>query len=187
MRARILQAVVDEVKEKGIKFTMDDLAGRLGISKRTLYEHFSSKVEILETIIESTIKEFDDKTDAIIQNPDLTLLEKIKSAIIVVPKYDEFYDLQILEQMKKYYPKQWERINHSLSEWEPLKKLLEQGIEQGLIKNQNIELLMRLIIDATNLTLDRQFIWENKITVEEAMDGIVNVLLFGMVSENARK
>jgi hypothetical protein len=46
---------------------------------------------------------------------------------------------------------------------------------------------MRLIIDATNLTLDRQFIWENKITVEEAMDGIVNVLLFGMVSENARK
>ncbi len=185
MKDRIMQAFVDEVKDKGIKFTMDDLAGRLGISKRTLYEHFSSKIEILDAIIELTITEFDEKTDAIIQDSSLTLLEKIKAAIKVVPKYDEFYDLQILEQMKRYYPKQWERMNHSLEEWEALKKLLEQGIKEGLIKEQNVELLMRLVIDATNLTLDRRFIWENRITVQEAMDGIVNVLLFGMVEKDA--
>src|SRR5690606_16040545 len=112
-----------------------------------------------------------------------TILEKIKAAIMVVPKYDEFYDLQILEEMKKYFPQQWEKMNNSLYEWEALKKLLEQGVEEGLIKDQNIELLMRLVIDATNLTLDRRFIWENRITVEEAMNGIVNVLLFGMVAE----
>ncbi|GIN20363.1 TetR/AcrR family transcriptional regulator [Siminovitchia fordii] len=185
MKDRIMQAFVDEVKDKGIKFTMDDLAGRLGISKRTLYENFSSKVEILEAIIELTITEFDEKTEAIVEDSSLSLLEKIKAAIMVVPKYDEFYDLQILEQMKKYYPKQWERMNHSLSEWEALKNLLEQGIEEGLLKEQNVELLMRLVIDATNLTLDRRFIWENRITVEEAMNGIVNVLLFGMVERNA--
>ncbi|MFS0645675.1 TetR/AcrR family transcriptional regulator [Siminovitchia sp. 179-K 8D1 HS] len=185
MKERIMQAFVEEVKDKGIKFTMNDLAGRLGISKRTLYEHFSSKAEILEAIIELTIKEFDEKTEAIVQDSSLTLLEKIKAAIIVVPKYDEFYDLQILEEMKKYYPSQWEKMNNSLYEWEALKKLLEQGIAEGLIKDQNIELLMRLVIDATNLTLDRRFIWENRITVEEAMNGIVNVLLFGMVAENA--
>ncbi|RWR13509.1 TetR/AcrR family transcriptional regulator [Siminovitchia fortis] len=185
MKDRIMQAFVDEVKDKGIKFTMDDLAGRLGISKRTLYEHFSSKVEILDAIIDLTITEFDEKTEAIIQDSSLTLLEKIKEAIMVVPKYDEFYDLQILEQMKRYYPKQWEKMNNSLYEWEALKKLLEQGIEEGLIKDQNVELLMRLVIDATNLTLDRRFIWENRITVQEAMNGIVNVLLFGMVEENA--
>lgn len=184
MKERIMQAFVDEMKDKGIKFTMDDLAGRLGISKRTLYEHFPSKVEILESIIELTINEFDERTEAIIQDTSLSLLDKIKAAIMVVPKYDEFYDLQILEQMKRYYPKQWKRMNNSLNEWEALKKLLVQGIEEGLIKEQNVELLMRLVIDATNLTLDRRFIWENRITVEEAMNGIVNVLLFGMVEED---
>ena len=183
MQTRIMQAFIDEVKDNGIKFTMDDLSERLGISKRTIYEQFSSKIEILDAIIELTIDEFDQRTESIVQDESLTLLEKIKAAIIVVPKYDEFYDLKILEQMKKYYPAQWEKMNNSLYAWEPLKNLLEKGIEEGLIKNQNIELIMRLIIDATNLTLDRRFIWENKITVDEAMDGIVNVLLFGMVTK----
>ena len=187
MKERIMQAFVDEMKDKGIKFTMNDLAGRLGISKRTLYEHFPAKADILDALIELTISEFDERTETIIQYNSLTLLEKIKAAIKVVPKYDEFYDLHILEQMKKYYPKQWERMHNSLNEWEPLKKLLEQGIEDGVIKDQNIDLLMRLVIDATNLTLDRHFIWENRITVEEAMSGIVNVLLFGMVAEQGER
>lgn len=181
MKSRIMQTFVDLVKDQGIKFTMDDLSRRLGISKRTLYEHFSSKAEILDAIIDSTVSEFDDRTEEIIQDANLTLLEKIKKAITVVPKYDEFYDLQILEQMKRYYPRQWEKMHSSLNEWEPLRKLMEQGIREGLIVNRNIDLLMRLVIDATNITLDRHFIWENRITVEEAMDGIVDVLLFGLV------
>ncbi|MFD1706858.1 TetR/AcrR family transcriptional regulator [Siminovitchia sediminis] len=183
MKERIMQAFVDEMKDKGIKFTMDDLASRLGISKRTLYEHFSSKAIILDSIIDLTIMEFDEKTEAIVKNEQLPLLEKIKAAIKVVPKYDEFYDLRILEEMKKYYPRQWSKMNQSLNEWDALKKLLEQGIQEGLIKEQNVELLMKLVIDATNITLDRRFIWENSITVEEAMEGIVQVLLFGMASE----
>lgn len=51
IKDRIMKAFIEEIREKGMKFSMDDLARRLGISKRTLYEHFSSKVEILETIM----------------------------------------------------------------------------------------------------------------------------------------
>ncbi|MFJ7936678.1 TetR/AcrR family transcriptional regulator [Sporosarcina sp. NPDC096371] len=181
MKTRISNAFIEETRSNGIKFTMDDLARRLGISKRTLYEHFSSKVEILDSIIDVTLAEFDEQTRRILDNPELTLLEKIRKAIIVLPKYNEFYDLRILEQLKRSYPAQWERVNRSLHQWDELKGLLEEGMRTGVIKHYNIDVLMKVIIDASNATLDRQFFLEHSISVQEAFESIVDVLLTGMV------
>lgn len=41
MKQRILDAAVAEIELHGSSFRMDDLAKRLNISKRTLYENFS--------------------------------------------------------------------------------------------------------------------------------------------------
>ena len=186
MKARIMKGFLEEVHEKSMKFTMDDLAKRLGISKRTLYEHFSSKTDILDAIIDSTLNEFDEKTEMIIQDPELSLLEKIKKVITVIPKYNDFYNWQILDQMKKSHPAQWERVNAALNEWDDLRELIEQGIREGLIVEQNVSLLMKLIIDATNSTMDRQFFYENSITVTEALDSIVDILLFGFITKDPK-
>jgi len=155
LKTRIINAFIEETRNNGIKFTMDDLARRLGISKRTLYEHFSSKVDILDSIIDVTLAEFDEQTRRILDNPNLILLEKIRKVIVVVPEHNDFYDLRILEQLKRSYPAQWERANREMHQWDDLKGLLEEGIRMGVIKNVNIDLLMRLIIDATNATMDR--------------------------------
>ena len=184
MKTRIINAFIEETRNNGIKFTMDDLARRLGISKRTLYENYSSKVDILDSIIDMTLVEFDEQTRRIIDNPELTLLEKIRKAIVVMPKYNEFYDLRILNQLKRTYPEQWERVNRELHQWDDLKGLLEEGIRAGIIVDRNIDLLMKLIIEASNATLDRQFFLEHSISVAEAYETIVDVLLTGMVKAN---
>ena len=183
MKARIMKAFLAEVHDNSMKFTMDDLAKRLGISKRTLYEHFSSKKEILDAIIDSTLLEFDEKTEDIMQDANLTLIEKIKAVITVIPKYNEFYNWQILDQMKKSYPEQWERVHTAINEWDALRELIVEGIRNGQIADQNVSLLMKLIIDATNSTMDRQFFFENSITVNEALDSIVDILLFGFIKK----
>ena len=183
MKARIMKAFLEEIHEKSMKFTMDDLAKRLGISKRTLYQHFSSKTEILDAIIDSTLNEFDEKTDTIMKDQNLQLVDKIKKVITVIPKYNDFYNWQILDQMKKTHPEQWERVYIALNEWDELRELIEQGIREGIIADQNVELLMKLIIDATNSTLDRKFFYENRMTVTEALDSIVDILLFGFIKK----
>lgn len=183
MKARIMKAFLEEIHETSMKFTMDDLARRLGISKRTLYENFSSKTEILDAIIDSTLQEFDEKTAVIIQDPKLPLIEKIRKVIMVVPNYNDFYNWQILDQMQKTHPAQWERVHTALNEWDELRELIEQGIREGLIADQNVSLLMKLIIDATNSTMDRKFFYDNSINVTEAMNSIVDVLLFGFIKK----
>ena len=57
MREQILQASLDELRMHGPNFHMDDLARRLRISKRTLYEHFSSKQEMIIEALYSLMDE----------------------------------------------------------------------------------------------------------------------------------
>ncbi|ELK40748.1 TetR family transcriptional regulator [Brevibacillus agri] len=187
MKDRIMKGFIDEIRDKGMKFSMDDLARRLGISKRTLYEHFSSKVEILEAIISQTFAEADEKTKQILDDYSLSLIEKIKGVMMVLPTHYEFYDLRILEQMKRYYPEQWALVDSALSDdWQTLRGLIEQGIKEGLIVNMNVTLMMKLIVDAVNSTLDQRFYMQNQITVSEALAAIVDVLLYGLVPVDKR-
>ena len=183
MKSRIIQAFIEETRTNGIKFTMDDLAKRLGISKRTLYENFSSKLEILESIIDLTLEELEKRSRQISEDETLGLKEKIQQTISIMPQYNEFFDLRILEQLKRYYFEQWERVNRELHQWDELKNLLEQGMESGLVKKQNIDLLMKLIIDAINITLDQKFFSDHSISVKEAMESITELLLYGLIIE----
>ncbi|KQL50104.1 transcriptional regulator [Brevibacillus choshinensis] len=187
MKDRIMRGFIEEIREKGMKFSMDDLARRLGISKRTLYEHFSSKVEILETIIEHTFEEADEKTKRIVEDEAMTLIEKIRAVMMVLPTHYEFYDLRILEQMKRYYPEQYAIVNTQLSDdWAMLRQLIEQGIREGLIINMNVTLMMKLIIDACNSTLDQRFYTKNQITMQQSLEAIADLLLYGLVPVDKR-
>ncbi len=51
-RQRIVDAARAHFFSHGFRsVTMDDLAGELGISKKTLYAHFSGKIDLLETVL----------------------------------------------------------------------------------------------------------------------------------------
>lgn len=182
MRERIMKAFMEELQDKGIKFTMDDLARRLGISKRTLYEHFSSKAEVLDTIIEQTLEEGDAKTNEIIEDKSLSLMDKMKAVMTVLPNHFELYDIRILEQMKRVYPEQWVKIDKALKDdWDTLRILIEQGMEAGTIRKQNVAFIMKVILDAVNSTLDQRFFAQQNIALPEALEAIADVIMYGLV------
>ena len=47
LEIKIINSTIDIFREKGVKFTMDDIANKLGVSKRTLYENINSKEVLL--------------------------------------------------------------------------------------------------------------------------------------------
>ncbi|MCG7408520.1 TetR/AcrR family transcriptional regulator [Paenibacillus sp. ACRRX] len=187
MRERIMQAFVDEILDKGMKFTMDDLAHRLGISKRTLYEHFPSKVEVLDSIVEQALHESEVRAREIVQDHSLTVLDKIRAVMTVLPNNFELVDNRILDQMKRLFPAQWEKIDGMLKDdWAMLRELIEEGMEQGVIRKQNVAFLMKLITDAVNSTLDQRFFAKQNISLPDAMNAIADVILFGLVPRESQ-
>nr|WP_319572669.1 TetR/AcrR family transcriptional regulator [uncultured Draconibacterium sp.] len=95
--------------KRGIRaVTMDTVASEFGISKKTLYQYFTDKEDLVNQVIEffidqssKTFKELDDK-NAI----DSILLIRKHVAFIY-----KFYNNSIETDLKKYYPKLYRKIN----------------------------------------------------------------------------
>jgi TetR/AcrR family transcriptional regulator of autoinduction and epiphytic fitness len=57
-REDILDGAIEAFREHGYeKVNMDQIAGKSGASKRTLYNHFSSKEELLQAVVSRYLKE----------------------------------------------------------------------------------------------------------------------------------
>ena len=80
------------IEEQGISFRMDDLAKALTISKRTLYEQFRSKHEIVETILVHGAEDFYRQHENIVNNKSLT----------------------VEEVLNRYFKKDWDLLKHYL-------------------------------------------------------------------------
>ncbi|SDK29940.1 TetR/AcrR family transcriptional regulator [Sediminibacillus albus] len=188
MKDRITRQVVEEIQRNGMRFTVDDITNQLGISKKTIYEHFSSKEEIIETIVDKMLAETDQKTNELMADDSLSFIVKIKQLMQVLPEYYQIYDRPILDEMKRFYPDQWVKIEASLDEdWDELQALIESGIQTGeIVSGYSVAVIMKVLIEAINTTMDQHFFNKNNITVAEALSQIVDILLYGLVPENKR-
>ncbi len=82
----ILQAADDLLLEKGYhEMSMDDIAARVGVSKGTLYLHFSSKEDLVFATLEGHMSAFGAAMDSILED-DLTPRAKLKGLIELVFK-----------------------------------------------------------------------------------------------------
>ncbi|WP_066192510.1 MULTISPECIES: TetR/AcrR family transcriptional regulator [Gracilibacillus] len=184
MEQRIIQGFAEELKKSGIKFTMDDLARHLGISKRTLYEHFSSKADILDALIEDSFSEVDKRNELILQNDAIPVTEKIKQVIISLPTHIELVDRPTLEQIKRSFPKQWEKLSKMYTkDWDEMNTLIDQAIREGIIVNKNPALIVKMIRGAIETAQDQQFYIVNDISITEALSQMTDIILYGLISK----
>ena len=136
-------------RQYGIRsVTMDDISKSLGISKKTLYEAFPSKEELLNYIIEEWIKIMQDSTceeKALKQSANaideiVTILKHLSTSMHNInPIF--FWDLE------KYYPEQAKKINEFREKYisEKIRKNLEKGIAEKLYRSDiNIDIVVMI-------------------------------------------
>lgn len=86
LKGDILEATTQAFQKKGLKFTMDDLASLLGISKKTIYTVFPDKNSLVLEMVDycfSSIKESEQK---VLQDLSLDTVGKIRAILGVLPE-----------------------------------------------------------------------------------------------------
>ena len=91
-------------------------------------------------------------------------------------------DFTQLYVLKGKYPKAYSRLNERLENgWEQTLELMDEGVKQGLIKDVN-RVVFQLAHEAT---LERFLMGDelsrNKITYEDALRELVNILTEGII------
>ena len=183
VKEKILAAAAIMIEERGISFRMDDLAKSLTISKRTLYEQFHSKHEIVETILVHGAEEFYRQHENIVKNKSLTLEEvldqyfKVRSNLYAAFNGESFIEIflaipQLQETLKTLFKK----------DWDLLKDYLVRQQEQGHIAQYvDIDIIIMMLQGAV-----RRIVLESSSHHEDVytyMPKVISVILQGITSK----
>lgn len=128
-REKFLEKVTQLFFRYGAKtLTMDDIAREFSISKKTLYQHYSAKEEILSDtlsyILENVLNRIE-KLQTKYENPLLMMLNSTETMEDFLLESDNVFYLQLI----KYYPEIIK--NHQLNCYNQLKKTLKENTEKG--------------------------------------------------------
>ena len=119
--------------ERGVKMTMDELAGRLHVSKRTLYETVSSKEELASFVIGHYFDIVEEKQRPIREDDSIDTYEKLRLLLTTTPTMP-FSSFKINE-FAVVYPKAYALLDEKLSTgWDNIFNVIEQGISEGIFR-----------------------------------------------------
>ena len=130
MRNKIISKSEELFLSLGFKsVTMDDIANAIGISKKTIYAHFSNKTALVEVVIFETldhIYEGIDKINASSINP----IEELYDIKLFVMNYFRNERVPPQYQLKKYYPEIYERLQ--IKQFEKMHSSVENSLKMGV-------------------------------------------------------
>lgn len=157
IKNRIIEKAASLFKIYGIRtVTMDSLAGHLGISKRTIYEVFSDKDELLVSVLQWMV----DKQRALVSR----ILDESENAIVAIftlveRSMDHFQEMSPAFQadLKKYhYQVLLKKIENSeMPDYLNNIRVIERGIKEKLFrKDINPEIVNRCLYLLGRSTMD---------------------------------
>jgi hypothetical protein len=142
MKEKIISKASEMFLKLGFKsITMDDIAGEMCISKKTIYKYFCNKEVLIEESTALLHKEIHEIIDNIVTKKHNAIQENFEIRKMFKEMFQSS-DTSPIYQLKKHYPEIYEKVMlREINECNTVfKKNIEQGIEQGLYRDTlNIE------------------------------------------------
>lgn len=178
-REKVVVHVAEVIKTLGVKSVrMDDVAQSLGMSKRTLYEMFGDKDDLLFESIKY-ISEARPREILAQIGPcenSLEMLFKCSRALLDGGAVSEI-ERRMALNLKKFYPEISEKVLHYHSEvaMNALQGVLDKACKEGYIEpNIDIELMVRLLFSiVTSAVYENSLVIPKEISREEAYGALV--------------
>lgn len=184
-KQRIQLAAHQLVMQYGIRsVSMDDIASNLGMSKKTIYQYFKDKDELVEAVVDGVID-----TNQCICNTDRGKAENaVHEIFLVMDMMVEMFKTMnpsILFDMQKYHPSAYKKFQIHRNEY--LYNICRQNIERGISEELyrpeiNVEILARYRVETMLTAFNPEFQRSVKQSLLKIEEEIITHYLFGLVS-----
>lgn len=185
MREKILLTATDLFLSLGFKsVTMDDIANNIGISKKTIYQHFENKTKLVEA---ATFHLFDTICDGIdmICDASANPIQELYDIKMFVMNHLKNEKTSPQYQLKKYYPmiydvlhrKQFDKMHESVRE------SLEKGISTGLFRSSiDVDFIARMYFNGMTGIKDENIFPSKQFGMEYLMESYLEYHLRAIVT-----
>ncbi len=190
----IRQRIIEEANRQFFRFgirnvTMDEIAVNLGISKRTVYETFKDKNDLVKNCIEVITENHAQKVEHVISES-----ENVIEAIFVfmregIKMMNEINPV-FFKDIEKLYPKTWKILETESVEkrCELSGNLIRNGIGDGFFRSDlNIGIVSKLFHAQTNLLIDEEIFPRDKYNYSEVFENMVINFVRGISTEKGIK
>lgn len=187
---RILKGAHELFFRCGIKsVTMDDIAKHLGMSKKTIYQSFSDKDEIVYTLSSGILQDHKHNLNAIEAQSKDAIDEIIQSMKYMAAMFTQmnpnlFYDMQ------KYHQRAWAVFREFKENYimEMVIKNIEKGQKQGLYRTDlNANILAKLRIEEVEMGMQPMIFPPDKFNIVEVEVAMLDHWLYGVCTLKGHK
>lgn len=156
---RILQGGEELFLKAGIKsVTMDDIAKQVGMSKKTIYQFFKDKNELVVALVKKKL----DEDECMIKDIIAKSTNVIEEMINMMKGSEEVFSRInpiVIHDMQKYHPGAWEVFQNFKADViiHTLEELLTKGINQGYIRPEiDVKIIARMRVSQVEIGFNTQ-------------------------------
>jgi TetR/AcrR family transcriptional regulator, cholesterol catabolism regulator len=144
----------------GIKsVAMDDIARELGISKKTLYQHFETKNDLIKTVAEYNLA----NDIRMVTEIQATAKDAIDEMFLVARHViDEIVQIQsptLIFDLQKYYPEMWQAFENFQNQQiaNHIQQNIERGVKEGFYRPEaNATIISRIYAGSSLCVIDEK-------------------------------
>lgn len=155
-KTKILETADRMFRERGYKaVTMDMLAAEVGMSKKTLYQHYENKTDLVEAVRDVSYKEYH-KAFADIAEKAENAIEAFLGFNKLLLEISRNANPMAFYELERFFPQVYEIFRNELLKQsiEITRKNLEQGIKEGLYRPEiNLDLLSYYRVDSALMSM----------------------------------
>lgn len=189
-REKILQEAANLFMKYGIRsISMDDIAHHLSMSKKTLYQHFADKDELVNTVVKLYMEQQKKLHDDIAHKSENAIDELYKIGACI-RTYAENSSPSALFDIQKFHPKVW-------STWVDFKtkyihnmvaRNIKQGIKEGYFRAEvNVDIFAQYRISMIEVIHDDVSFPKNKFNHAEVHTQLFEHFIYGLCTEKGKK
>jgi len=190
IKSSLLSSARELYLTHGVKsVSMDDIATKLGISKKTIYNLINTKKDLVHTVVKSYIED-----EAKIYNK---LVQESKNAIdeiILIARYVQ-QNLKTMPpslsyDLKKYHPRTWTLVENQ--HYKDIERIIKNNIIRGkregfYRENLRTDILPKLFITMARLVADNRIFSDRTISQTEIHESIILYHLRGIMNNKGSK
>ena len=188
------RTITDRTREIFMKYgirsvSMDDISRELGISKKTLYQHFLNKSDLVRRVLQCSQDEFEQKIDSITSGEQNAIDDLLEISLIIGDHMKEV-NVAVNFDLQKYYPELHREFLEKKRSFASryLKENVEKGIREKLYRSDlNGELISKLYVQKIEDLHDPNFYERENISFAEVFQVMFENHIRGIANDQGIK
>jgi len=169
---------------------MDELATELGMSKKTLYVHFSSKDELIGAVIEELGREIRANADALIANRQLNFAEKLRGFAEGMVERLTKLNPRAMRELQRFAPDLYHRLAEMREKNIPyvFGRFIEEGQLAGMVRpDLDTAFAVQFFLQAMHGLIQPAAMERLGATPREILPRAIDLFFGGMLTPAGRK